>query len=137
MQTRILSIVLISTAALSAGCSNPGDPAGSGDHAVTERAIFHETSEADKAFAVTKEPLNADSAVLYVNGMGCPLCATNLDLQLKRVKGVQSATVDLGVGTVAITMTGSSRPSPWRLHNAVEDAGFTLVRVQLPTGGAQ
>lgn len=103
-----------------------------------ERYISHEVRPEDKEFARSKTPLQGDSALLYVNGMGCPLCASNLDLQLERVKGVKKINVDLGVGTAQITFEGTARPSPFELYNAVEDAGFTLVKVQPSvTGGAK
>lgn len=96
-----------------------------------EDLIIHPVTEADKAAVKSEAPLAADSATLWVNGLGCPLCASNLDVQLMRIEGVASVVVDLSDGTAALTFVpGADRPSPARLGHAVEDAGFTLVKVQ-------
>ncbi len=98
-----------------------------------EHIINHEVSAADLAAARSGTALPADSAVLWVNGMGCPLCASNIDKQLVRVPGVNSVKVDLGEGKVWLTLKpGAAHPSPARLGEAVEDAGFTLVKVETP-----
>lgn len=95
-----------------------------------ENPVFHQSSAADADALKSAAPLTSERALLYVNGMGCPLCATNVDVQLKRIRGVEDATIDLGAGTVAISMPGQTRPSPKRLADAVADAGFTLVRIE-------
>ena len=76
------------------------------------------------------EPIAGDGAVLWLKGMSCPLCATNVDKQLKRVEGVKSATIDLGNGTVTLRLEGSTRPSPRRLAEAVRESGFTLEKIE-------
>ncbi len=91
--------------------------------------VVHEVTESDRALAASKAPLEAEEVVLYVNGMGCPLCATNIDLQLERVPGVRGVKTDLSAGTVRVTLGGAKRPSPAALGEAIEDAGFTLVKV--------
>ncbi|MBC7771885.1 MAG: heavy-metal-associated domain-containing protein [Pyrinomonadaceae bacterium] len=129
MQSKfIISLSLLVLPTLLAACA--GSPSQS-----EEKYISHEVRAADREFAKSKVPLQGDAAVLYVNGMGCPLCASNLDLQLERVKGVNKIEVDLGIGTARITFEGSGRPSPLELYNAVEDAGFTLVKVETSQAG--
>jgi copper chaperone CopZ len=96
-----------------------------------EKPINHSVTPEDIAKAQSKAPVAADTAVLYVNGMGCPLCATNINMQLERVPGVRSVAVDLGVGKVTLgLLPGAKHPSPHTLGEAVEDAGFTLVKVE-------
>lgn len=80
--------------------------------------------------AYSDEPIAGDGAVLRLKGMSCPLCATNVDKQLKRVEGVKSASIDLGNGTVTLRLEGSSRPSPRRLAEAVRESGFTLEKIE-------
>lgn len=93
---------------------------------------------AGSEYVESKVPLQGDSVLLYVKGMSCPLCASNLDLQLERVRGVKTINVDLGVGTVEVTFDGDVRPSPFELHKAVEDAGFTLAKIApAATGGVK
>jgi copper chaperone CopZ len=95
-----------------------------------ENAVVHHVSDADVAATMSTQPLTGSMATLYVNGLGCPLCATNIDLQLKRVNGVEVTKVDLSTGKVDLAMIGPSKPSPKRLHDAVADAGFTLVKIE-------
>lgn len=131
MKTR-LSIVLALAAAgviLTTGCAS-GPKAAGGDTQYEERRITHDVTPEERAFAESKEPLTGDWAVLWVNGMGCPLCATALDMQLVRVPGVADPKVDLGVGKVTIALQGKRRPSPHQLGESVKDAGFTLVKVE-------
>jgi copper chaperone CopZ len=114
------------------GCSGGG--AGPGAKAQYEQhPVNHEVSESDKVAAKSTEPVAADSAVLWVNGLGCPLCATNIDKQLERVKGVSKVDVDLSNGKVKLGLKpGGPHPSPAVLGEAVEDAGFTLVKIERP-----
>lgn len=121
-------ILIVLTLAILAGCAST--PSGGGTEATEENAVVHQATEADLAAIKSKDPISAESAVLYVNGLGCPLCATNVDRQLLRLRGVKTAVVDLSSGTVTIGLTGERRPSPATIGAAVEDAGFTLVRIE-------
>lgn len=132
---RVPALLLVSLASLPlVACSSGSGGATSGE--VDEgNPINHEVSAADIASAKSTAPIAGDRATLYVNGLGCPLCASNIDRQLERVKGVDTVAVDLSVGKVDIAFKpGAERPSPARLGEAVEDAGFTLVKVE--TGAA-
>jgi copper chaperone CopZ len=82
--------------------------------------------------AVATEALSGPSATLVVNGLSCPLCATNIDRQLLRVPGVTSATVDLGRGEVRLGLDGSGQTSRHALDAAVDSSGFTLVEIRQP-----
>lgn len=119
-----------------AGCaSSPSAPAApTSQHAAMspadESGIVHQASDADVAKTHSTAPIAADKAELYVNGLGCPLCASNIDKVLTQVPGVISADVDLAQGTVLVAFAGPQHPSPHRLSEAVADAGFTLVKVQ-------
>lgn len=127
MRTLIALVSAISVVSIS-GCSG-GRAAGEPQY--EEGAVIHQATAADLEAVKSKEPLAANQALLYVNGLGCPLCATNVDVQLKRIKGITDAKVDLGAGTVLIDMPGQTKPSPKRLADAVEDAGFTLVKIEV------
>jgi copper chaperone CopZ len=95
-----------------------------------ENVIVYDITDADKAALASKEPIKGEEAALVVNGLGCPQCASQVDVQLVRLPGVTRADVDLSTGVVTISMSGAKRPSPYQLREAVLDAGFTLVRVQ-------
>jgi len=109
--------------ALSA-CSSTGPQA-------EEHPVIHETSPADLRAVHSNTPIASAGATLYVNGLGCPLCASNIDRQLVRVPGVKKVTVDLSEGKVALDFKDSPRPSPHQLESAVADAGFTLVKLEI------
>jgi copper chaperone CopZ len=91
----------------------------------------HAPTEADAAALLDKKPIDAKWATLYVNGLGCPQCATNIDLTLAKTGGVSWMYVDLGHGVVQMKMDPSGKkPSPYDLKNRVTDAGFTLVKIR-------
>jgi len=97
----------------------------------TPQGVTHDVSAGDRDSLSSKQPIAGNAAVLYVNGLGCPLCATNIDKQLLRSRGIKSATVDLGAGTVLVDFReGAARPSPYQLKEIVADAGFTLMKVE-------
>lgn len=75
------------------------------------------------------EPIAASAARITVLGLGCPQCASNIDLQLKRVPGVNSVQVDLGQGLVDVDFLPGTHPSVLQLATAVRDSGFTVVAV--------
>lgn len=77
-------------------------------------------------------PIEADRAVLYVEGLSCPACATNVDHQLMEVDGVRLVEVNLGDGTVTLSLGGAKRPSRALLAQAIHDSGFTLRRIETP-----
>lgn len=77
-------------------------------------------------------PIESSSATLVVHGMGCPLCANNVDKQLLDVPGVTGVDIDLGSGTVNVQLAETNRPTQAQLAQAVEDSGFTLVSIATP-----
>ncbi|MGQ0628575.1 MAG: heavy-metal-associated domain-containing protein [Phycisphaerales bacterium] len=112
------------------GCATPGNHPGE-ETVYEENPINHTVSPEDIAGAKSTAPVLANAVTLYVNGLGCPLCASNIDRQLVRVKGVKAVAVDLSVGKVTLGLEpGQPHPSPARLGDAVEDAGFTLVKIE-------
>lgn len=125
---RVLALALLVTflaAPMLSGCAS------SSAGPTEEEGVVHQATSEDTARLANREPIAESQAVLYVNGLGCPLCATNIDEQLKRMRGVTSAGVDLEHGTVTLGFAqGTRHPSPYELKNAVADAGFTLVRIE-------
>jgi copper chaperone len=79
-----------------------------------------------------EEPITTDTATLTVHGMGCPLCANNVDKQLKDLTGVRDVNVDMGSGRVTVHLKGDDRPSQVQLARAIRQSGFTLVRIDTP-----
>ena len=92
MFTRMTLVVTGVVVALSLGaCASARSGAVS-----EENAVVHQVSAAEEAATHSKEPVMTQKAVLWVNGLGCPQCATNIDFQLKRLRGVNDVTTDLG-----------------------------------------
>ena len=109
------------------GCSS--GPASSGEHG-EESAVVHTGTPADLDRVRSTKPIVEREVVLYVNGLGCPLCARNIDLQLTRAPGVTDVRTDLSLGTITLSLDGKSKPTPAKFEHAVEDAGFTLVKIE-------
>jgi Zn2+/Cd2+-exporting ATPase len=70
-------------------------------------------------------------AVMTVHGMACPQCANNVDLQLLKVKGVESVKIDMGSGRVTAQLSPSNPPTRDQLAQAIEKTGFTLVKIEM------
>ncbi|MGD9688936.1 MAG: heavy-metal-associated domain-containing protein [Phycisphaerales bacterium] len=126
------------TGCLLTACSNTTSGSTTRTESVVETAkpartegLIHARTAADTEYLRSREPITADRLTLYVDGMGCPLCVTNVDKQLLRLKGVKNVQVDLGAGTVEVALAGPDRPTPHRLSEAVTDAGNTLARIAL------
>ena len=108
MHTRILFVLL---ALAVAGCSSTPTPVSTPTQ--------------------TNEPIAAQSATLIVQGMSCPLCATNVDKQLLAIRGVHSAVVDLGTGEVNVEFSNLvEHPTREQLEQAIVDSGYTLAEIK-------
>lgn len=130
----LLAASLVASAGVLASCASSGS--GSGAAPSDAGVHVHANGAADAAEAVDlamldETPIAADKATLYVEGLSCPACATNVDHQLKDVQGVRFVEVDLGDGTVDLTLGGSVRPSRATLARAIHDSGFTLRRIEV------
>jgi copper chaperone CopZ len=125
---KTIALAAISSLSLLVACSST-ERAGSA--ATEENPVTHQVTKSDLDTTHSTEPIKGSSAILWVNGLGCPQCATNADLQLKRIRGVSNIRTDLGEGKRYLTLTaGSKNPSAERLSEAIADAGFTLVKVE-------
>jgi copper chaperone CopZ len=125
----VLAFGLVACGAIALGGCASGGAAG-GAAAMEENAIVHQVSEADVQATHSNEPMTGKGAILWVNGLGCPQCASNVDLQLARMPGLAVVRPDLSTGKVEVTFVGSRRPSPQQFSDAIADAGFTLVKVE-------
>jgi Cu+-exporting ATPase len=67
--------------------------------------------------------------VLTVYGLSCPLCANNLDGQLRGIEGVEDASIDLKTGAVSVRLRHGHSVSADDLAKAVKDAGFSLKKI--------
>lgn len=108
------------------GCASDG----SADGGMAGGAHEHEAPSGGAISSWPMEPVTADTVWLGVDGMGCPMCASGVDLVLEGLDGVERAEVDLGKSGVLVTLRGDDRPSKRRLAQAVHDSGFTLTTIE-------
>ncbi len=79
--------------------------------------------------------LAGDGRVLdiQVKGMSCPFCVYGVEKSLKRLPGVDSASVDLKQSRARIVMQPDQEPDLERIRQAITDAGFTPGEVSAGT----
>ncbi len=82
--------------------------------------------------AGARTPIEEDSATLWVSGLSCPLCATNVDKQLVKVPGVRKVDVFLNDGRVVVGFAKEPHPTREELTKAIKESGFTLNRIEVP-----
>lgn len=133
----LLSMMVLSSAFLSACASPQGGAAERPTAATGEEAG---AAIPDRAAPSTPSSTGSRTALIWVNGMACPLCSNNVDQQLKRLPGVESVRINLGTGLVSVGLDPANQPTEAALARAVNNSGFTLVRIQMPeasprTGG--
>lgn len=127
--TTLMALTLIAMAGF--GCQSGSS--GASNHAATTPAGESAADAAPGALALTdNRPLESESATLTVGGLGCPLCANNIENKLGGMKGVQNVSVDLATGKVRVGLWGKDKPSPLALATAVKDSGFTPTGIQIP-----
>ncbi len=71
-------------------------------------------------------------ATMWIKGMACPFCATNLEGQLEKIKGVKKITIDLGTGKVVMVLDPTMPATKEDMARAVDNSGFTLDRIEMP-----
>jgi len=78
---------------------------------------------------------NERAVLLTVHGLSCPLCSNNLSGRLKKIPGVEDVSIDLETGGVRVDLSPGHDVTQENLQEAVDSAGFTLVKV-LPAEGS-
>ncbi len=68
--------------------------------------------------------------VIGVDGMSCPFCAYGLEKKLKKVKDVESVTIDLNEGEIMVIAKAGATIKEESLRRAVHDAGFTVFSLK-------
>ena len=117
------------------GCAAGGstkDASTSTMKADSDQGKVHSASAEESKYLGSDEPITNNTIILYANGLGCPQCASNIDLQIKkRVPGAESVYVDLAEGTATVDIIPGTkrRLSPKQYEDIVGDAGFTLVKM--------
>jgi copper chaperone CopZ len=106
-----------------AGCASTGASSDGQDTTYTATAE-------ESQLVASAEPLAAGPVKFYMNGLSCPLCATNIDQQLGDLPGVENIKVDLKTGIVTAAIVGDQRPAPKQIAAAADQAGVTLVKIE-------
>ncbi len=75
------------------------------------------------------QPVESAGATLWVYGMSCPKCVSNIDITLKDLVGVSQVQINMAAGIVQVGFSGERHPTPRQLAKAVDNAGLTLVRM--------
>ena len=104
-----------------------GTPAGS----ITLPVPFANHSLATSALGAMNKgvPMATNELQLPVTGMTCASCSTRVEKALRRVPGVQAASVNLATEQAAVTYD-AAQVSPTQLQAAVESAGYGVVTEQ-------
>ncbi len=68
--------------------------------------------------------------VISVDGMSCPFCAYGLEKKLKKVRGIESVTIDLNEGEAVVIAKSGATIKEESLRKAVKEAGFTVSSLE-------
>lgn len=124
----LCAVLFVSGALLTAGCASSS----SGGSTPTMTPPEAGTGTSPRAYLDDDRPIEGDRVVMTVHGLGCPLCAENINKTLAGLPGFAGSDVDMSTGFVTVRFRGEQRPSRADLARAIIDSGFTLVRIDVP-----
>ena len=126
---RALSVPTVAVLSLMLGCS--GSNVRSGSVSEPDAAPVATTAAPASVGAQTAPVASGSLAdvTLWVEGFGCPMCATNLEYELEEIAGVLDATIDLERGTASVLLAKGASPSEADYRKAVDDSGLTLNKI--------
>lgn len=119
----------LSALVLATACESTPKASGASADPAHDAVVATESSAAP----ASTPAIDGRTALIWVNGMGCPLCANNVDSQLKKVPGVEDVKINLGTGIVNVRLSSCGPSTQAQLEQAIDRTGFTLVRIQMPT----
>lgn len=108
-----LSLIVLSTMCPLIGCETP-------------------QTTTPKTVVVTTSATAANTATLWVNGIGCPGCIPSVEEPMMKLAGVEKVTVELQTGVVTVVLNDASSVTEEQLECAIEDGGFTLTKIEMP-----
>ncbi len=76
-----------------------------------------------------------ESATVVVKGMSCPFCAFGVEKRLKKVQGVGSIEIDMGVGSASMSASEGESIDFSSIPEAIRKAGFTPGAIDLTAVG--
>ena len=90
-------------------------------------------SLADIAPQATTDSFIAErTATMWVKGMTCPFCASNLETYMAKIDGLEKIDADLATGRVLVQIASFEDDTESVLRKAVEDSGFSVDRIEFP-----
>jgi len=70
------------------------------------------------------------TATIAVDGLSCPFCAYGLEKNLKKVKGIESVSIDMKTGHAIVALKQGVQVNDQTLRQAVKKAGFTARDIE-------
>ncbi|PHS64035.1 MAG: hypothetical protein COB12_08605 [Flavobacterium sp.] len=67
---------------------------------------------------------------IEIKGMACPYCAYGMEKELKNISGVENVEIELKEGLAFISTPIKQKPSKESLEKIIEDAGFTVGKIE-------
>lgn len=90
-------------------------------------------SLADIAPQATTDSFIAErTATMWVKGMTCPFCASNLETYMAKIDGLEKIDADLATGRVLVQIASFEDDTESVLRKAVDDSGFSVDRIEFP-----
>ncbi len=114
----VVPLVFVFMSAALTGCQ-------SGSASTSQNVSAHPTNPA-ASFAVER------TATIWVKGMTCPFCASNLETYIARIDGMERIDANLATGRVLVQVTSFDGDTESKLRKAVDDSGFTVDRFEFP-----
>ena len=72
--------------------------------------------------------------VITIDELDCPTCAKKVEKNLSEVKGVAEVKTDVKTSTATVAARVNEAPSPREMWEAVEKAGFKVLKMKGPGG---
>lgn len=68
--------------------------------------------------------------LVRIEGLACPFCAYGVEKQLKKIAGVETASVNLGAGSALLVLKAGAAITPEQIQAAVKKAGFKASEIK-------
>ena len=125
MKTFSFAVLCSTVSILLSGCASSTTSAGEDGVSGEDGAIIAQTNFDN----FPDEPVASDTVTMTVTGMSCPMCSTNLELELTDHPMIGDVSINLETSAVVVNFVGRTHPTQLELANLVHDAGYTLVAI--------
>ncbi len=73
-----------------------------------------------------------NTAILWVNGIGCPGCIPKVEEPMMKLQGVEGVSIALQTGMVTVQLNADNPATREQLEGAIKDGDFTLTKIEMP-----